>query len=688
MPSADAFPETTLVSLELPTLLAELAGHCTTAGGARALRALRPGGGDEQVAARRLRGVEALAAVQAEQAPGLGGCADLPHVLEDAGKRILEGPELSLVIGSLDRLIELRRWADSRPAYPSLRQWIHEAPTLTPLAAELRKSIDPRGQIRDEADPALPRLRQLIQQIGKERGRRIDEIAQRLHQRGVLRQPQPVARGDRLLLAVRSGHAGRTSGAVHDRSQSGDTLYVEPTAVLELSNRLVEARSRERSVVEQVLRRCTRAVLAEAEALRATADRLDGVDIALAAAHWAIERRAHYAETDAAGLRLVEARHPLLVAQMGHAQVVPVDLELGEDHDLMVVTGPNTGGKTMVLCTVGLLTALANCGLPLTAAAGSCVPLLAGLDADIGDPQSREDSLSTFSGHLARILRILGNAGPGRLVLLDELGTGTDPEEGAALGQAVLEELLARGAWVIANTHLGALKLFSLDRPRAENASMEFDPESLEPRFRLLFGVPGASHAVEVAERLGLPENILVRARELATRDDRTEQLLADVGRVRREAERLRERAGAQDRASQERVRELEAQERSSRIRRGLREKEAEQAYLQQMRTLGKVLDDAGEALIARLRGTDKERATLLITELRHRLGSHALQERWNEFIRKLKKGDHVWVPELRERLQVLKVDRKRERVKLRHGAMEMELPLREITWAAPEGGA
>ena len=689
MPSSgDRFPEPTLEALELPALLDDVARCCATAAGGRLVRALRPGGPAVEVYARHARGAEALVARQAGHPPGLGGVVDAEALLEQGAHRVLEGEELAGLIATLDRLGELRRWSAAHPECPALARWIGEAPPLTPLAATLRAAIDPRGKVRDEADPALPRLRADIQRLGKERGRRLEEIASHLHQRGVLRQSQPVVRGDRMLLAVRSGHAGRASGVVHDRSQSGDTLYVEPSEVLELSNRLVEARARERRVVEQVLRNCTRAVLADKLPLRDTAARLAELDLGLAAAAWAEEREAVYPALDGDALRLSEARHPLLVAQLGARRVVPLALELGGAHDLLVVTGPNTGGKTMVLCTVGLLAALAGCGLPVTAAPDSVLPLLPGLDADIGDPQSREDSLSTFSGHLQRILRILRTAVPGTLVLLDELGTGTDPEEGAALGQALLEALLERGAWVVANTHLGALKLFSLDLPRAENASMEFDPASLEPRFRLLVGVPGASHAVEVAERLGMPEDVLVRARALATRDDRTEQLLADVGRVRREAEQLREQAGVQARLSQERVRELEARERSSRLRQELRESEAEGQYQEQVRRVGRILDEQGAALLGRLHGTDRERAAALVEALRGSLDASGLQRRWQEFVRGLKKGDSVWVPQLREKLPVLKVDRKRERVKLRHGAIEMELPLREITWAAPEGGA
>ena len=640
-----AYPASTLESLELPLMLATLAEGCATPAGRAAMLALHPGAAATAAAERAERGREGAAALRAEELPGLGGCADVHGLLDAARRRVLEGEEIAGVRATLDRLGELRRWAAARPQYPALAACIDAAPQLTELAEWLRAAVDPRGEVLDDADPALPGVRAEIQKLRKQRGKRLEEIAAGLQQRGVLRQPQPVARGERLLLAVRATHAGRASGAVHDRSQSGDTLFIEPTAVLLLSNRLFEAQARERKLIEQVLRDCTRAVLERAAEVRAGGASLAEVDLACASATWAARHGAAWPDLDGEELRLEDARHPLLLEQLGAAAVVPMSITLGGGHDLLVVTGPNTGGKTMVLRTLGLLAAMARCGLPLSAAEGSAVPQLAGLDADIGDAQSREDSLSTFSGHLVRILRILAAAGPRRLVLIDELGTGTDPEEGAAIGQAVLEELLARGAWVVANTHLGALKLFSLDLPRAENASMEFDPETLAPRFRLLLGVPGASHAVEVAERLGLPEPLLARARKLAARDDRTEKLLADVGRVRREAEVLRERASSQARAAQERSREIEAREATSRMRSQLREKEAESAFLDQARRLAKRLDEDGAALLKRLRGTDRERAEALLQALRAELDGEDLGRRWQDFVKGLKKGDHVWVP-------------------------------------------
>jgi len=383
-------------------------------------------------------------------------------------------------------------------------------------------------------------------------------------------------------------------------------------------------------------------------------------------------------------LELHAARHPLLLRAHGRAAVVPLALELGGEADLLVVTGPNTGGKTVALKTVGLLAVLARSGLPVSAGEGSRFPFFSGVDADIGDPQSIQSSLSTFSGHLERTLRILRSAAPGSLVLLDELGTGTDPEEGAALGQALLEELLRRGAMVLASTHLGVLKLFSLQVKRAENASMEFDAASLQPLFRLLVGVPGASHALEVAERLGLPAAVLERARELAGRGGGAEKLLAQVSAVRREAELLRERSRENEQATR-RVREqAQAQEASAREIRRLREGEAEMVFRGLQARIERVLEQRAGPLLVRLRGADRDQAESLVAELRTSLAASDLGRRWQAFLKGLHKGDLVWVPRLRERLKILKVDRRRECVRVRAGNLDIQLPFREITWVEP----
>jgi len=330
------------------------------------------------------------------------------------------------------------------------------------------------------------------------------------------------------------------------------------------------------------------------------------------------------------------------------------------------------------------LAALSESGLPLTAAEGSICPVWNGLDADIGDAQSLETSLSTFSGHLKRMVRILKDAPEGGLVLLDELGTGTDPEEGAALGQAVLETLLAKGVKAVANTHLGQLKLFSVGVERAENASMEFDPQTLAPSFRLLVGVPGASHAVEVAELLGLPQIILERARELAGRADGAEEWLMEVGRVRRSAEELRERAVQREADSRDQLRQTKARDEDSRQRASIREGEAEQAFREHCAQLETLMLEGEQSVLPGLKGKNRHQAEVLFAEIRQLVENSDLGSRWSAFVRTLKKGKLCWVPKLREYGRIVKVNRKKQRVLLRVGELELELTMRELSWLEP----
>ncbi len=684
-PVANPAREDALEALECVELLAWLASYATTVGGKALMQSLIQEQGSEVVELRRLAGADAMQALAAEEAPSLARCADMVRLLTVARQGKLDGLEFLAIAETLDRLQDLRLWASRHPQYAQLCAIIEAMPSLQPLRERIRQVLDARGQVQDEAHPDLPALRAQIRQLTKGRNQKLEAIAESMFQRGLLRQRQPVKRGDRLLLAVRATSLHRQSGVIHDRSQSGDTLFVEPGAVLELSNRIAEAEFREQRLVDQVLSALCVEVLRAEGPLQEVEQGLSRIDCALAAARWSHEVGARYpeVEAEAPALRLFAARHPLLVRQLGSA-VVPLQLQLGQSFDLLVVTGPNTGGKTLVLKTVGLLVWMSQQGLPVTVAAGTVIPPLQAVLADIGDAQSLQSSLSTFSGHLQRIQRILQAAGPGVLVLLDELGTGTDPEEGAALGQAVLETLQDRGAWVLASTHLGSLKVFSLNRPRAENASMEFDPLSLEPKYRLLVGVPGASHAVEVAERLGLATELLERARQLVVRGDGTEQLLADVGRVRREAEILREAAGVEEQRVLQRARQLAMEESASQQRQRLREQESETAFRSLVRRLQDLFQRLQGELLPRLARGERAQLEAFLQAGQKLLDEDPLNQRWRTFVRSLKKGSVVYVPQFQERLPVLKVDRKRGRVTVRHGDLEIALPFQELTWVIP----
>ncbi len=689
--SAWPFPAATRQALDLDRVLAWMAKYARTPAGRRFLLQANPALPPEQREQRTRAGREWAAALEEEDAPPLGPCVDLAAFFEGGRQRVLEGADLASLADTLGVLRELRAWgAARREKRPALAACCARLPDTGSLEEEIRRTVDPRGRVRKEADPGLARVRAEVERLGRERDRAVEEAAEDWARQGLLRQRRPVVRGSRVVLAVRSSHQGRARGIVHARSQSGDTVFVEPERVVAAANALAAAEDRERRLVHRILAAWTARLAAAAPGILPAEEPLGLLDGLGAAALWARETGACWAEIAAEPLLdLRAARHPLLLRSLGPEAVVPLDLQLGLDFDLLVVTGPNTGGKTVVLKTAGLLAALACAGLPLPVEEGSRVGRLQGLDADIGDAQSLESSLSTFSGHLQRILRILETCPAGSLVLLDELGTGTDPEEGAALGQALLETLLARGCRVLASTHLGALKLFSTTVPRAENASMEFDPASLEPRFRLLVGVPGASHALEVAERLGLPAPVLERARRLVRADAGAERLLAEVARVRRDAELLRERARDREQEIRQRARQLEEEQEESRRRGEMRQREAEEAFQELQAGLLETLEQGLAGLRDRLGPRERQDLEALAAALRRLLQENPLGRRWREFLRSLEPGSRVFVPRYREHLTVLKVDRRRERVRLRHGQLEITLPMREISWSSlPPGTA
>jgi DNA mismatch repair protein MutS2 len=366
--------------------------------------------------------------------------------------------------------------------------------------------------------------------------------------KGALADPNPRRRGGRAVLSVRAGSASKVPGIVHDRSNTGETVFVEPREVVQPGNRLAEVAAEERREIERVLLELTRAVLAERPRIAESCARLERLELAFVGAAFAAETGGRVPRIGE-DLLLRSARHPLLTLRLsrpngGGPRVVPNDMALGGGAArLLVVSGPNTGGKTLALKMAGASALLVRCGVPVPCAEGSTVPLYDGIVADIGDEQEIRQSLSTFSSHLLRVKDGLRARRAGRSCS-STTRAGTDPDEGAALSEAVLELLLERGTPTLATTHIGKLKEFAFRHPRAENACVEFDPETLAPRYRILVGTPGESGALVVARRLGIPEAVVRRAEErLERRDEEFANLLAEVRTARVHAERVRSEA-------------------------------------------------------------------------------------------------------------------------------------------------
>jgi DNA mismatch repair protein MutS2 len=536
-------------TLEFDAVRAELARHTSFSAGRELALALEPTPNLAEAQRRQSATREALRLPGLRPALHLGGVHDVRPLVERARVGGTLGPEELLDIASTVR--GARAW---RRGLQPLRD---ETPTLLELAEtylndhpglleDIQDAIGESGEVLDSASPALGRIRAELRGAHDRLVARLREIMAAPPFRDVVQDPVVTQRAGRYVIPVRAESRGTVPGIVHDQSASGATLFVEPLAVVEMGNRWRTLLLEEEQEIQRILRALSQEVGEQAETLTASVEGLAQLDLARAAAGLAEHQRSTAPELVAlprpAGqvvLKLVNARHPLL-----SGRVVPISFDVGGDFDLLLITGPNTGGKTVALKTAGLLSVMAQAGLFVPADEGSVVAVFDRVQADIGDEQSLQQSLSTFSSHISRIVQMLQNADSCSLILLDELGAGTDPQEGAAIARALLDFLRERGAYVVATTHYPELKSYAEATPRVQNASVEFDIQTLSPTFRLMIGTPGRSNALAIADRLGMPREVLDAARAYVTPQAlETEALLEDIARERAIAEDARARA-------------------------------------------------------------------------------------------------------------------------------------------------
>jgi DNA mismatch repair protein MutS2 len=461
---------------------------------------------------------------------------------------VLDGLELVQIVPVLDASPKLRAYGRAaRETSPDVTAVTDVLPRFPELVDRLRNSLDEAGVVTDDASPTLKRLRREIRERRRQLAAELERAFQGSDADRLFADRYVTLRHGRYVVPVRSEARGRVRGIVHDRSQSGQTLFVEPEHVVDANNDLVQATRQEQQEIARILAELTAGVRARLGDLTTLVDAIGELDWTFARAQAAERMRATAPLIDPARRVVLRgARHPLLVAQGwkdSSRAVVPMDLELGPDRPLLVITGPNAGGKTIALKTLAMHALMAQVGCHLPADEGSRLPVFDDVFAIIGDDQSVAENLSTFSAFIKQAREILDAADEGSLVLLDELGAGTDPDEGAALAQAILEDLADRGALVLATTHLEPLKAFASTYPRARNASVEFDTATLAPTFRLRYDQPGQSYALTIAARLGLDAELIARAN--AHRSEhaaRLSELLAMLdAHARSEVERTRE---------------------------------------------------------------------------------------------------------------------------------------------------
>ena len=543
--------------LEFPLVRARVAAATGFAPSRRLAEALEPSS-DPVIVARRLDETDAARDLVTERpGVGIGAAKDIGPAIERAARAgRLDAAQLVEVLLTLEAGSRLgEALAEDRRTL--LRDLGRRIQPLPHLHGRLVASIDPNGELLDSASPALGGLRRAVRVAYERLRTRLEQLVHGAELSGLLQEPIITQRNGRYVIPVRAEAKSRVRGIVHDQSGSGQTLFIEPLVVVEFGNAWREAQLAVEAEEERILDELSALVGSVAPALREDLAALADLDVWMARARVSADLDGvRAADSTDVEVELLSARHPGLAEP-----VVPIDIRIGGETTALVVTGPNTGGKTVALRTLGLLALMHQSGLHVPVATGSRLPVFHDVFADIGDEQSVAQSLSTFSGHMRSIVRIVDTAGPGCLVLLDELGAGTDPTEGSALAQALLDHFIRSGALVVATTHYAELKTYAHNTPAARNASVEFDLETLSPTYRLRIGLPGTSQAFAIAERLGLPPALVAEARSRLSRAQvEFEATLASIRTAQEEAEAATERATQAESAARDARRAAEVE--------------------------------------------------------------------------------------------------------------------------------
>jgi DNA mismatch repair protein MutS2 len=572
-----------LVTLEFPKILTKLAYHAMFSASKELALALQPSSFLAEAQARQAETTEAARLLSAKVGLGVGGARDVrPLTMRAQRGAILPAPDLleirQTLVAARDLQRTLTRLAEAYPRLADIAQRIEPCPGLV---NDINQAIDERnGEVKNSASPTLARIRRELETA---HGRLMDKLNRLLassQYNRFLQEPLITQRGGRYVIPLKAEFKGKIQGLVHDQSASGATLFIEPLATVELNNKWRQLQLDEEEEIRKILLALSEQVGAQSRLIDYTVTALAELDLAFAKAKYAeaidaVEPMLFNPEDRGAGeqggrgektFKLIAARHPLL----NPTSVVPINVTLPAETRMLIITGPNTGGKTVSLKTVGLLAAMAQAGLWIPAAEGSTLPFFERIFADIGDEQSIEQSLSTFSSHMTNIVQILEECDHDSLVILDELGAGTDPIEGSALARSILSHLLERRVMTFVATHYSELKAFAHTTPGVANASMEFDVATLSPTYRLLIGLPGASNAFTIAQRLGLSVDIINRARGLVSEDaQQIEAMLAEIKaqteaaqQVRRAAEAERERAEQETQQVQRRLAQIDQERR------------------------------------------------------------------------------------------------------------------------------
>ena len=689
--------EHSLKVLEYDNVLDILVSFAGSGLGKEAARAMLPGADVEWITRRMAETTEMRGLLDGGVRVPLAGLHDIRDLIGHMGKKqsVLEMAELLMVKDTLAAGGNLKRFFSGLEAEKAshLREMGAKLRDYDEIVAVIERCIVDGETIRDDATAKLKSIREQMGKLGAKIRRKFDEIISGPQMRNAVENRNYLTRNGRVVVSLKANYQQYLKGVVLDRSNTGATLYVEPYELAELSNELEELLSAEKREIWQILWDITRSISRRRQEILEDVETLGLIDLTYAKGRFSIayEMTAPAIRPDSY-LRLRNARHPLLLLWASRAkdcqisevmnEIVPIEVRLGEDFDLLMLTGPNTGGKTVTLKTVGLLTLMAQSGMHIPAGSDSQIPVYKQLYADIGDEQSIQQSLSSFSSHIGQIVRFLAGANSKSLVLLDELGAGTDPLEGAVLATAILEKLLKKGSKVVATTHLGQLKSYAYTTARVENSSVQFDVETLKPTYQLLIGTPGGSNALEIAQRLGIPKEIIGKARSLLADEDLAGgELFNQMQRIRQESEENRIKTQATlERAKALLILASERAERIAQERSKLKE-QSDREIDESMNKIRKLMNEFARDTQNAPKPWDER-----VKEFKQKIDLAAagmpLAARQAKFIENVRKGDTVYVMALDREAIVQRISRKRQMMVLLMDAKQVQVPFTEI-WEA-----
>ena len=675
--------EKSYFTLELPAVLEMLAAQAESELGKAAARELQPSGNTEEVRRRLTETSDAARLMTLRGSPSFSGARDIRPALERARLGGALNTRELLDIAGLARCARLCKayLAEEKNEKTSIDSLFHALRANKYLEERIYTAIPAEDEIADSASSDLADIRRKMRAASARAREALNKILSSPSYAKALQEPIITMRSDRYVLPVRADHKSAVPGLVHDISSSGMTLFIEPMAAVKANNELRELAAKEKLEIERILAELSAECAEHADDFSEDCVLLVRLDLIFAKARLSYKMDATAAELSERSINLRRARHPLL----DPAKAVPIDLNLGEEFDTLVITGPNTGGKTVALKTIGLLSAMNQCGLHIPASDGSTLPVFSHILADIGDEQSIEQNLSTFSAHMKNIVEILDTCEDRSLVLFDELGAGTDPTEGAALAIAIIEHARKCGAMIAATTHYAELKIYATNEPGVQNASCEFDVETLRPTYRLLVGIPGKSNAFAISKRLGLDESIIRDAADrIGTETQSFEATIEKLEQTRHALERERETAAAHLKKA------AEEEKKASQLRAELSVR-LEKAEIKARRDAQRILDEARETAESvykeldemRRHANDEQQAEEINrarTELRRRLNEKEASLRETEDLpaeeekkssRKLRVGDTVKIKAMGVKAEVVSVN-KDGTVNLKAGIMNV----------------